>query len=770
MRKKVLSMAGLWLALLLLVFVYTDRQAYTWTYDAQSLDTILLSGEAARENEAKAQAALEQEREAAQARRDLAQWDRWETYGGAPIVRPAQDDEPGLNLMWGTYEAEITYTLRQPAALRAVSAGRQAFIRNGEIMLEPGEDTAALTFELTDAAEHVALACDLPEGGEITKITVRRAGQRAISPDLAAYALFAGAILSALLVLSWDTRPVGRERRRDALVIVFTVLLAGMPLLWQGIYNGHDLHFHLNRIEGMAAAMRAGQFPVRIHASTLLGYGYAAPQFYPELFLYIPALMRNLGVSLAACMRVFEMAIHLFAALCAYVCGRRLFGERKIALGASVLYTLCHYRLVNMYVRATLGESLAMIFFPLLIVALYDVLLGDARRWPLLALSMTGIFMSHLLSTLFAAAFCALAALLCVRRLFAEPKRILAILAAAGVTALCSLWFLVPMLSYTADAGINTSVALNSYEHVMKLGGYLVGFPGDHAGIPESAKDFAYTVGVVPGYAVMIGCALFVLRRYMQGAAACAEAERKGDRLSLALLGLGTLALLLATEAFPWAWACGLPRPYSTFFKQMQYPWRLVGVGAPMLCMAAAWGYLRDEKHRTAMLGVLVLLSAVLSGYTMQSFVQGSAPLLYPDSFCDTRIGQFEYLYYGTEKASLKPGEIIAGKTENYAVSDVLKQGTSLSFTLDIPDSCAYVDVPLLYYPGYRAQANGQECRVSRSENNVIRLYGVGQGTDLSLCVWFEPPTAWLVSQGVSAAGAAMLALMLLGMVRRRRR
>ena len=78
--------------------------------------------------------------------------------------------------------------------------------------------------------------------------------------------------------------------------------------------------------------------------------------------------------------------------------------------------------------------------------------------------------------------------------------------------------------------------------------------------------------------------------------------------------------------------------------------------------------------------------------------------------------------------------------------------------------------MPLLYYPGYRAQANGQECRVSRSENNVIRLYGVGQGTDLSLRVWFEPTTAWLISQGVSAAGAAMLALMLLGMGRRRRR
>lgn len=766
MRKKVLSMAALWLSLLLLVFVYTDRQAYTWTYDAASLDGILLSSETAQENEARAQAALEAERAAAQARRDQAQWDRWETYGGAPIVRPAQGGGPGLNLMWGSYEVKIACKDAADLTLRVVSAGRQPFILGGEAGFA-GVQEAAFLFELTDAAEQVMIACDAQQMEQIESVTVRRAGQRLFSPDLAAYALLAGAVLSVLLVLSWDTRPVGRERRRDAMVIVFAALFASMPLLWQGVYNGHDLHFHLNRIEGMAAAMRAGQFPVRIHASTLLGYGYAAPQFYPELFLYIPAVMRNLGVSLAACVRVFEMGIHLLSALSAYACGRRLFGDRRIALGASVLYTLCLYRLVNMYVRATLGESLAMIFFPMLIAALYDVLLGDRRRWPMLALSMAGIFMSHLLSTLFAVVFCALAALICAKRLLREPKRIASIAAAAAVMALCSLWFLVPMMAYTADPGINTDLTLNSFEHVMKLGAYLVGFPGDHAGIPDSAKDFAYTVGVVPGYAVMIGCALFVLRRYMQGAAPCSEAERRGDRLSLVLLALGALGLLLATEAFPWTWACSLPRPYSTFFKQMQYPWRLVGMGAPMLCMAAAWGYLRDEKRRTAMLGVIVLLSAVLSGYTMQSFVQSSAPLLYADSFCDTRIGQFEYLYYGTEKAALKPGEIIAGKTENYAVSDVEKRGTNLSFTLDIPDSCAYVDVPLMYYPGYRAQVDGRECRVSRSENNVIRLYGVGQGTDLSLRVWFEPPKAWLLAQGASAAAAALLFALIIRMGRR---
>ena len=762
MKKKILSLSGLWLALVLLVLVYTDRDALTWRFEESRLDRILITQQQAEANEAAADAAMEAERAAAAARRESGEWDRQAKYGGAPTVRGAQDDMPGLNLMWGDYEVVIEGSGAQAGALRVVSAGRQAFIAGGEAALSPQEGTLRFSFTLTDSAEHVLLACDSIEEAGITRVTVRRAGQRLFSPDLAAYALFAGAVLSVLVLLSFDGRPSGRERRRDALVIVFAAVFASMPLLWQGVFGGHDLHFHLNRIEGIAAGLRAGQFPVHVHASTLLGYGYAAPQFYPELFLYIPAVMRNLGVSLAACVRVFEMGINLCAALSAYACGRRIFGDRRVALGASVLYTLCLYRLVNMYVRATLGESLAMVFFPLLIAALYDVIYGDMRRWPMLALGMTGVFMSHLLSTLFAVLFCALAALMGAKRLLRERKRLLCIAAAAAVTALCSVWFLVPMLAYTSVPEINTSVALDSYEHVMKLGAYLVGFPGDHAGIPDSAKDFAYTVGVVPGYAVMIGCALLALALYMDGA----QSKRREDCASMALLGLGALALLGATECFPWAWACSLPRPLSTFFKQIQYPWRLVGVGVPMLCLAAAWGYLREEGRRTQGLYALVLLSCVLSGYTMQGYVQQSAPLLYADSFCDTRIIQHEYLYNGTEKASLKPGEIVV-RAENYAVRDVRKQGTNMGFALDIPESCGYVDLPLMYYPGYQAQAGGVQCRTALGDNNVLRLYGLGSGMDIDVRVWFEPPVSWRAAQGVSAAGAVLLALLLARMKKR---
>lgn len=768
MRKKLLTVAALWLALAALVFLYTDRDAFTWRFEGDTLGEMVVTEEEAQQAQAQADAQIAQKQSEARARAEAGEWGEADMYDGAPKTRPAQDDEPGLNLMWGEYDVEIAYDAAQPVQVRIVSAGRQPFIVDGEASLAPGQgQRMSFRFTLTDSAEHVRLACTLPEGASLAGVTVRRVGAGVFSPDLAAYAALLGVVLTVLLVLGWDTRSEGRARRRDALVLVFAAVFASMPLLWNGVYSGHDLLFHLNRIEGIASGLRAGQFPVRIHASTLLGYGYAAPQFYPELFLYFPAVLRNLGVSLSASVRVSEMTINLMCALVCYVSAKRLFASRRVALGASVLYTLCVYRLVNLYTRATIGESLAMIFFPLLIWAMVEVLTRDERRWPLLALTMTGICMSHLLSTLFAVLFCTLAALCCAPRLVRKPRRILAVLKAAAITVLCSLWFFVPMLDYVRE-GISTSVVLHASDYVHRLGSYLVSFSGNMAGVPEEAEDFAYTIGVVPGLAMLMGCALLLVRRYAAGRTPAQDERAASDKLALALLALGVLGLLGATEFFPWPFVCSLRRPFSTFFMQMQFPWRLVGVAAPMLAMAGAWGYLREERHAAVGMAAIVMLSVVFSGYTLQCFVQ-TQPVLTQESFCDTRIDQYEYTYVGTEKGALKVGDARAAEDKPCTILSYSKQGTNLSVTLSVPEGGAYIELPLLYYPGYKAEVEGVEVEVSRGENNLIRIYGMQETHTPHIRIWFEAPALWLVAQGLSVLGAALLALSL-GYRRIRRR
>lgn len=753
MKKRLLSIAALWLALAALVFIYTDRNEYTWSFAGDELARVLMDTQQAAAREEAAQQAMMHEKAEALERAQRGEWGEEDQYNGAPKTRPAVDDELGLNLMWGTYDVSVDYASSADFSIHAVSALRQPFIRQESFTAPAGENRLSFSFMLTDSCEQVTFACDQAE--DVSSITVHKAGAGIFSRDLAAYAALAGAVLTMLLALSWDRSAEGALRRRDAIIIVMTALFASMPLLFKGIYDGHDLFFHLNRIEGIAAGLRAGQFPVAIHASTLLGYGYAAPQFYPEFFLYLPAVLRNLGVSLTACVRIFEMLIHFAAAFVCYLSARAIFSSRRTALGAMMLYTLCSYRLSNMYVRATLGESLAMIFFPLLMWALYEVLTRDEKKWPLLSLAMAGIFLSHLLSTLFAALLCVAAALLCAGKLIRQPGRILACVKAAFVMILCCACFLVPFLDY-ADAGINTSVALTAYDHVLRAGALFVGFPGTGADLPYEALDFSYTVGVVPGLAIVLGCALLLIRLYMRS-----EEKTQHDRLMLVLLTIGCVLLLFSTEAFPWKWLCHLPRRYSVLFQQIQYPWRLVGVGCAPLAFAGAWGYMKNKAHRTQALCMIAALCMLFAGYSMQAFVM-DVPLLEKESFCDTRIGQYEYTYEGTEKGILVPGEITALNSPEYTISDFSKQGTNLSFTIKAPQGFSSLELPLLYYPGYQAESGGKPLRVSQGDNNLIRIYGVETPEHAQIRVWFESPIAWKIAAGVSAAGFVLLAALLI--------
>ena len=401
-----------------------------------------------------------------------------------------------------------------------------------------------------------------------------------------------------------------------------------------------------------------------------------------------------------------------------------------------------------------------MIFFPMVLLGLYEVLRRDEKRWPLLALGMTGVCMSHLLSTLFCAAFCALAAVLSVKKLFAEKRRILAILLAAGVTALCGLWFYVPMMQYTAD-GISTSVVLNAAENVHVPGSFLVGFAGD-AGA-DAPEDFAYTIGVVPGLALLLGCALLLARRYAAGRGAF---QTESDKLSLSLLALGALALALCTDFFPWTFLCSLRKPFSTFFMQMQFPWRFVSIAAPLLSVSAAWGYLREEKDARLGMAALIALCVVFSGYTMQTMVQQDAPLQ-KETYTDTRISQFEYTYLGTEKTALKVGDIRTNPEGSCEILAYEKRGTEITATVKTEGVSMYIEVPLLYYPGYHAEMDGQTHTVARGTNNMLRIYGTPEGGEGVLHVWYQPPTLWLVMQGISVLGALLLAWSLCRMRKR---
>lgn len=748
----------LWGILVVLTCLYSLPDRQVWTLEGKYLSLISQTRWTANYRFKRADQIMDTEKVRAGQRRDAGIWGTTETGIVWSEYMPCEDPAGGLNLPWGAYE--VTVTAKAGAALAGgmVSAECQSFIEDGDfagVTDEHGE--IRQRFTLTDTTFGLFVAFDQGRSA-VRSITVRRL-HGFLSMDAAAVFFLIG-IIGTVLLRIFEIRGVaGMRARRDALAVLCIAGFASMPLLWSGLYAGHDLLFHLNRIEGIAAGLRCGQFPVRIHASTLLGYGYAASEFYPELFLYLPAIMRNMGVSLSVCAQLFLGLVNLLTAVFAYFAGRRLTRDRGLAAGFALLYTVNPYRLVNLYTRATFGESLAMVFFPVLIVAMVELLTGDDRKWPLLTAAMLGIFMSHLLSTLFSAFFCALAVILCLPRLIREKRRILSGLLAAALTVLSGLWFIVPMLDYSRD-GISTYVGFDSWLHALDLGGLLVGFAGGTGASEQVLEDFSYSIGVVPGFALMLGGALAFMRLTAAGLKEKTESDSGSSRRFMGImLFFGCIALFFATKLFPWEKLCRA-RQTALLFSQIQFPWRFVGVASPFLALAGAWGYCMP-RYRHVGMALMLVLSMISGGYVMQHVVE-PGPVLGTDDVSHTRQDQFEYLYPYTEKEALETGCLqVRGLVPN-TISDYRKHGTTLTFQLEIEPGNYLIEAPLLYYPGYEAVGpDGIRYSVDRGTNNVLRIAYPSTGEKTGIMIRYTEPLLWRVCEGMSLLSIICLLILM---------
>ena len=566
-----------------------------------------------------------------------------------------------------------------------------------------------------------------------------------------------------LLVGALRSGKGGRRFGRHGVMLALlagVVLFACTPCFSQWLFSGHDMAFHLDRIEGIANGLRAGQFPVRVHPSTLDGYGYAAAMMYPELFLYLPALLRLAGVSLVTAVQVLVLFMTAVCAYGTYFAAWRMFGSRYGALCVSVLYTLSTYRLSNVFTRFALGEALAMTFLPLVLYGLYEIFYGDAGRWKWAALGYTCVLQSHIITTELLLMYSVLFALFHLRAM--SRGRMLALGKAAGVTAAVNLWFIVPFLDMYLHAPlcVDQITARNLQESGVQLSQLLEVFPDAIGGNRDVFEGFSTEMPLALGLPVVAGVLLAVWQLLTTR-----EADWKGGagKLLRSYLFFFLLSVALASAYFPWDAVTGVPL-LEKVFQVAQYVWRYLSFATlhGAFLGGVALGRLLDSRSETRNVatGVILAVCLLCTGQFLDSFMQQSEILLYRDVPYD-RTGQnvvVEYTYEGTDQEAIhRRGSVVLPGGGDIQVGQVEKNGTSMEIACS--GTSGYLEAPLLYYPGYEAMLNGAETlEVERGDNNLLRIQlpeGWGEGI---VSVRYVGKAGWNAALAVSLGTVAAVA------------
>lgn len=353
--------------------------------------------------------------------------------------------------------------------------------------------------------------------------------------------------------------PSPERRKKRAVVVTLLVIfvLSSIPMLmtYLPFTPGHDLFFHLYRIQGIADGLRDGQFPVRIQTSQLNGYGYPVSILYGDIFIYPAALLHLLGFSVNTSYKFFVLAVNLLTVLVTYIIAKRIFSSRVTGVLAGALWTLAPYRLEDVYLRASVGEYTALFFVPILLYGIYALFSkSDRFSWFWTAIGCSGIVLSHVVSVILVAIPASI--LLVVGLIRHHSLTVWKNLLLSGVTTigLC-LWFLVPFIDYYRNVDMKASaldaagkMATAAHHAVQPAQMFMLFAP-----MTGGSSSNAYSVHEMPfalGWSLLAGFALFAV------AALLSDYSRPETRRMILIgvtIGVVTLVMMfMATVLFHW--------------------------------------------------------------------------------------------------------------------------------------------------------------------------------------------------------------------------
>ena len=509
-----------------------------------------------------------------------------------------------------------------------------------------------------------------------------------------------------------------KESNDTVFFIFIIVLVSSLPLINDFTQYGHDL-FHLDRIENIKDNLLSGNFPVRLNYCEGKP-GVATPIMYPELFLYIPAIMRILGLPLVLSIKIFNILINLSCTLIAYYSVKQITKSNNIGLIFSGIYSLCIYRLENIYLRFATAEALAMVFIPLVMLGIYHVLCDDEKKWPILVIGITGILQSHIISLFLTGCFLVLFFLFRIKNL--NKARIFCLIKSFILILCLNMWYIIPLIVYNnvVELPIKFDIYRTAVYPNQMFATFVKNSGLDLYGRGSTNGEMPLSLGGVIG----IGLLFFIYVTYIN---ISNENEKTVliDKAGKASLLLGSFAAFASSVFFPWFIIRQLP-----IFNIMHFSWRFFSIAAPLLSLPASIGYYFLFKkfgfQDKIAVFIIVFITIAGSAYYIDSILESNTILTWNMELGDA--GNFsasEYRYKGTNWEEVMKNNTRLVYSPNIDIINVSesKNGRyviSYENTSDIDNSS--IEVPLFNFPGYVAFLNNAKLPIENGRYNFIRI------------------------------------------------
>lgn len=498
------------------------------------------------------------------------------------------------------------------------------------------------------------------------------------------------------------------------LIIIASIIIC-LPLASKNlnIYRDDGVQ-HVCRLIGTFQTLESGECLPMIIPNLCNNFGYSWNIFYSPLTAYAPLIFKLFNFSFVNCLKMFMFVVTLLSGIAMYKFVEKVTRNNKIALLASIFYILAPYRITDMYIRVAIAELTSFIFIPIIFSGLYT-LLNEEKKSFTLAWGTIGLILTHTVVTFYMAVICFIYLLVFIKKL--KNKNILKnLLLNLLLIILTTSFYWVGLLQHYFATSYEVFVP-GRMEVGDKLEYYKTRF--SQLFITKKSDQMIYAIGLV----TVIGLILTPI--------AWSKIEKKYKKMYVLFLILGLILIFMTLTFFPF-------EKLPSIFRMIQFTFRLYEFTSFFFAFVSAinFGIIIKNFNIRDVIVLLIISGLLLVPYKgkLDSEVKRNEQDLINGVEVTQNIGRIHVgmasMEYLPSKAFNALKTYIATREDvpivlnnsNAIISNYEKNGTNMHFDISNAEADTKIELPYIYYLGYRVYINGEEIQYSESENGFVEI------------------------------------------------
>ena len=559
------------------------------------------------------------------------------------------------------------------------------------------------------------------------------------------------------------------------LIIVDLILVSFMYVGPGNLIKTHDGNYHLYRFATSISAFDDGQKFLQLDTDQLQGFGQAPNLFYGPmlswLVLVVFKITSNLQISLMFLMLVATIATTFGA----YYASKKIFKSEKAGFFTALFFTLEPFHVGELLTRGSFSEYLAFVFIPFIILAIYQIIFEsktDFKRIFMLAFSAFGIIMNHNLTAVLIAAMAALFVVFNIRKVFSKPKILFSLILAGILAVGFSAIFILPFLE-VREVGIY-NIFNPDFQKWFYVNGSQV-TPAD-AWLPTNmfrppAGHASVVFGLSPVLLVLtIG--FLVFRKDIK--------NENYRRFSMMSIIISAIFVLFSTRIFAFIPAV------QNFHSMLQFSQRMLIIQSVLLPFVAGYFIGEKLKNKREIMIAAAIASISYIHITTSAIEPGkvSLPMNVGVDYnlvdgISIAMGEYQPIFPKVENvkdiSATAAGYVKKTISEKGRKADVIsgsakisgfeKKGSRMRLVVSENKNGAEIELPMFYYPGFKAVLNGKLVKTSYSNKNRMVSVKLNPGQNGALEVYYGISPATKIGSIVS--GLSFLACGLFMVIKR---